>query len=121
MPRGIVGFIPIAAAVAVIATGCPYRYNLWIVNPCDLPLRVETYNDPGDQTPTNPAYRSVTVPARSKTSVEGAFSDPRGNWSLRVVGIPDGIAIDEEKLKDNTVNLPEEVCATTYHPPPPPP
>jgi hypothetical protein len=102
------------AVLALLGSGCSWWYDLNVVNPCPHVVRIETYNDAPENVGDRPPKLSLYLPAFSTTLVGGAFSDPDGHWSLRLVGVATPLGVEEDKLEDETFEIPEALCPSAW-------
>jgi len=111
------------AAVAILAlllVGCSRYYDAWVINPCEQPLRIETYGVRASEHPRYPASRSVSVPASSETKIEDAYTWPdHEEWSIKVIGVPELLPEDPDDWDGDTLTVPAHLCGAAYHPPEP--
>lgn len=115
---GALGCALVGAWLLVSTSGCSLIYDATVLNPCAVPLRVETHNVRTDDLPTEPAYRSVTLPSGSKTKIEQAYDwGDHDEWSVRVIGVPGLLPEAPGEWDGDTLLLPRSVCATPYSPP----
>lgn len=104
------------AALGILSSGCSWYYDAHVVNPCPHKIRIETYDDPPERFDDGPPNRSLFLPPNSTTLVGGAFFNPGGSWSLRIVGVNPPLRVDPDRLEDETIVVPEELCPFAWRP-----
>jgi hypothetical protein len=98
---------PLAFVVAA-ASGCVKRFDAYLVNPCPVPLAVETHASP---VASSRVVVSVELEPKSVTLIENAFhSTGADSWSVTIEGSEEIVKVDGDTWVHDTVVIPAEVC-----------
>lgn len=86
---------------------------MWITNPCQEPLRVETFDIPPDRIASSgyEPNKTVTVPPLEVVKVRDAFTNAAGkSWSARFPDLDVTIPVDGGRLLRDTIVVPATIC-----------
>ena len=104
-----------AVALAAFLTGCSRYVDVWVVNPCAQPVRVETSDSSPEHFGRYPPSRSVTVEPLTISKVDDAFTN-QFEGTIRLVGYESLIPVDDDRWPHDTVLLPVDSCASAWTP-----
>lgn len=103
-----------AALLVVCSVGlgsCSKSSDVWIANPCDVPLQVRTFDIPPDKIEGEEPNEHAEIPALSVSKLDNAFSDAAGGeWSIQIVEPESVYAVSRDQLSNDTFVVPAETC-----------
>lgn len=106
--RGRKGLLLLLAFVVAAAPACVKRFDAYLVNPCAVPLAVETHAAP---VASSRVVVSVEIEPEAVTHVENAFhSTGADSWSVTIGGTHTIVKVDGDTWVHDTVVIPAEVC-----------
>jgi hypothetical protein len=101
------------AVIAIFAASCGQLFDIYLVNPCETSLEIETLDRPVEDVrhDSEPSLQ-LTLPPESITLARAAFSDALGGheWALRLRDSGQVIAVDGATLLHDTFLIPTRFC-----------
>lgn len=96
------------AFVVTAAPACVKRFDAYLVNPCRVPLAVETHASP---VASSRVVVRVELEPMSVTLVENAFHTTGADvWSVAIEGTEEIVKVDGDTWVHDTVVIPAEIC-----------